>query len=193
MLDIKRETDCMENTQTSGVDIDQLRRIQADFANYKRRVENSSGERTRMANEELVTTLLPILDNFDLALKNMPGKEGSEDWNKGIALIEKHLRSILEKEGLKKMEAEGCEFDPEKHEAVCTQQGKSDDQGKVNSVIREGYRFHDKVIRPVQVSVIKGTTQEPQPIPSKRIPVRKGGDVRWRRSRTAPVVKGMYF
>lgn len=189
MLDIKREMDCMENTTTSSVDIDQLRRVQADFANYKRRVENASEERTRMANEELVTKLLPVLDNFDLALKNMPNEEGSEDWNEGIGLIEKHLRSILEKEGLRKIEAEGCEFDPKKHEAVCTEQGKSDDQGKVNSVIREGYWFHDKVIRPVQVSVIKGTTQEPQPIPT----VRKGGYVRWRGSRAAPVVRGIYL
>jgi len=183
----------MESTPTSSVDIDQLRRVQADFANYKRRVENASEERTRMVNEELVTKLLPVLDNFDLALKHMPIEEGSEDWNKGIALIEKHLRSILEKEGLRKIEAEGCEFDPEKHEAVCTQQGKLDDQEKVNSVIREGYRFHDKVIRPAQVSVIKGTTPEPSPIPTRRIPMRKGGDVRWRGSRAAPVVREIYL
>lgn len=193
MLDIRSETDCMENTTTSSVDIDQLRRTQADFSNYKRRMESTSEERTRMANEELVTKLLPILDDFDLALKNMPNEEGSKDWNEGIALIEKHLKSILEKEGLRKIEAEGCEFDPKKHDAVCTERGKSNDQGKVNSVIREGYRFHDKVIRPVQVSVIKGTTQEPQPIPRRRIPIRKGGEVRWMGSRAAPVVKGMYL
>ena len=193
MFDIKSQADCIEDTATSSEDVDQLRRIQADFVNYKRRVENASEERTRMANEELVTKLLPILDNFDLALKNMPNEEGSQDWNEGIALIEKHLRSILEKEGLRKIEAEGCEFDPEKHEAVCTEQGKLADQEKVNSVIREGYRFHDKVIRPAQVSVIMSTTPEPSPIPTRRIPMRKGGDVRWRGSRAAPVARGMYL
>ena len=192
MLNIKGEADCREETKTLGADIDQLRRIQADFANYKRRVENSNEERIKMANEELVVKLLPILDNFGLALKNIPNDEANEDWNKGIALIEKQLRFVLEQEGLRKIDAEECEFDPERHEAVCTELGRSDDQGKVNTVIREGYKFHDKIIRPAQVSVIKGTKPEPQPIPTRRIPVRKGGDVRWRGSPVAPVARGTF-
>ena len=176
----------------------QISSLQADFANYKRRIEREHDEKEKMANEKLLIKLLPVLDDFDRALENIPDENGNKDWVKGMKLVDYQLKSTLENEGLSKIKAMGQQFDPQEHEAIFTEEGNAEEQGKISSVIRKGYRLHDKVIRPAQVSVIKGIKIEPQPVtrPATRrtIPITRGGDARWtRRSRAAPNARGMFL
>ena len=171
----------------------QLQRLKADFVNYKRRMEQEHEEQTRMANEELIKKLLPAVDDFGRALASMPEESPNKEWGKGLRMVEQNLNSILEKEGLSKIEAKGQEFDPSEHEAVFTEEGKSEEQGNVKEIVSDGYRLHDKVIRPAQVSVIKGVKSESQPVATRSIPIRRGGDVRWKGSRGVPNVRAMYL
>jgi|GEM_PF-1322030 molecular chaperone GrpE len=171
--------------------------LQADFTNYKRRVEREHGEIVEMANDKLLLKLLPVLDDFDRALENVASDSENKDWVNGVELVDHRLRSILENEGLSQIEAMGHEFDPQKHEAVFTVEGTADEQGKISSVVRKGYRLHDKVIRPAQVSVLKDIKSEPQsitrPTARRTVPITRGGDARWIRPSSARNVRGMFL
>ncbi len=135
---------------------DLLHRLQADFVNYKRRVEREREEQARSANSALILKLLPVLDDFARALGTMPQEMADADWVKGMALIKRKLMATLEEEGLKRIEAEGKDFDPWEHEAVFCEGSSDHDEDKVRAVLRDGYKFHDRVIRPAQVVVSKG-------------------------------------
>ena len=135
---------------------DLLQRLQADFINYKRRVEREREEQTKSANRELIVKLLPVLDDFARALGTVPEEMADADWVQGMALIERKLRATLEEEGLKRIDAEGRDFDPWEHEAVFCEHSSDHDEGKVKAVFRDGYKLYDRVIRPAQVVVAKG-------------------------------------
>jgi len=138
---------------------DLLQRLQADFVNYKRRVERAREEQTRSSNKALILKLLPILDDFTRALGPVPQEMADAEWVKGIALIQQKLMATLEEEGLKRIDAEGKDFDPWEHEAVFCEESSHRDEGKVKAVIRDGYKLHDRVIRPAQVVVSKASEQ----------------------------------
>ena len=138
---------------------DLLQRLQADFINYKRRVEREREDERKSANRELILKLLPTLDDFACALGTVPHETADADWVEGIALIERKLIATLEEEGLMRIDAEGEEFDPWEHEAVFCEESPDHDDGKVNAVIKDGYKLHGRVIRPAQVVVSKGREQ----------------------------------
>jgi molecular chaperone GrpE len=147
-----------EQTNTEAEEYrDLLQRLQADFVNYKRRVEREREEQTKSANRELILKLLPVLDDFARALGTVPQEMADADWVQGMALIERKLMATLEEEGLKRIGAEGKDFDPWEHEAVFCEQSSDNDEGKVKAVFRDGYKLHDRVIRPAQVVVAKGS------------------------------------
>jgi len=132
---------------------DTLQRVQADFENYKKRVEKEKKEFLQFANEELILKVLPILDNFELALMNAAEKNG--EFVKGVELIYAQLFELLEKMGLKAIDAKGYKFDPYFHEALLQEESKEED-GVVIEVLQKGYLLHDKVLRPTKVKVSKG-------------------------------------
>ena len=127
-----------------------------DYETAERRVQLEREEQTKSANRELILKLLPILDDFGRALESVPQEMTDANWVKGMALIERKLTVILEEEGLKRIEAEGKEFDPWEHEAVFCERSSNYDEGKVKAVLREGYKLHDRLIRPTQVAVSNG-------------------------------------
>jgi molecular chaperone GrpE len=135
---------------------DLLHRLQADFVNYRGRVERERDEQVRSANSTLILKLLPVVDDFARALETMPQAMADADWVKGMALIKRKLMATLEEEGLKRIEAEGKDFDPWEHEAVFCEGSADHDEDSVRAVLRDGYKFHDRVIRPAQVVVSKG-------------------------------------
>jgi len=139
-----------------------LQRLQADFTNYKRRVEREREEQTKFANRELILKLLPVLDDFARALESVPQEMADAGWVEGMAFIARKLTAILEEQGLTKIDAEGKEFDPWEHEAVRCEESSDPDEGKVKAVLRDGYKLHDRVIRPAQVVVSRrGEPGEP--------------------------------
>jgi molecular chaperone GrpE len=127
-----------------------LKKVQADFENYKKRIEKEQKDFIECASKELVKQLLPVLDSFELALNNKDDKE----FYKGVELIYAQLISTLENQGLTPIKALDKEFDPYLHEALM--QETSDK--KENTVIEElqrGYLFKEKVIRSTKVKVAK--------------------------------------
>jgi molecular chaperone GrpE len=127
-------------------------RAQADFTNYRRRVEQEREEFVRYAEAGIIRDLLPILDDLDRALQNLPPELRGVTWVEGISLIERKIRTLLEAHGLTPIEALGREFDPHQHEAVM----RDSDAGEpivVTGELQRGYRLHDRVLRPTLVRV----------------------------------------
>jgi len=129
-----------------------LQRLQAEFANYRKRVLREQTQAIEMAAEPLVRKLLEVLDDFDLALIAAEQKPDFEKFHRGVELVYAKLQEALRSEGLERIEAEGARFDPEQHEALM---GTSGGQGEpvVADVFRQGYRLRGRVIRPAGVRV----------------------------------------
>jgi molecular chaperone GrpE len=122
---------------------DALMRLQADFENYKKRMIKQQTDHLERAAESLVGKLLPVLDTADLALAH----GGGED----VKQISAALFSVLEREGLERIDPDGGPFDPTHHDAVAHEPGDGDQQ--VVEVLRAGYRWKGRVLRPAMVKV----------------------------------------
>ena len=133
--------------------LDTLRRVQAEFENYRKRVIKEQTALVDRATEGLVEQLLPVLDSFELALKNFDAAGGhdTESVRKGVELVYAELLGVLEKAGLSCVEADGKPFDPNVHEAVMQEEG--DGEPVVTDVLRTGYTLKGRVLRPAMVKV----------------------------------------
>ncbi|MFY9529886.1 MAG: nucleotide exchange factor GrpE [Candidatus Acidiferrales bacterium] len=129
-----------------------LVRRQADFENYRKRVEKERHHDRSRGVEVLIEKLLPVLDAFERALA-AHGDPAYEEYRKGFELIDKQLRDVLAKQGLERIEAEGKEFNPHLHHAVERVESADYPDGAILSVFQAGYKFHDKVLRPAMVRV----------------------------------------
>jgi molecular chaperone GrpE len=135
--------------------LDTLRRVQAEFENYRKRVIKEQTALVDRATEGLVEQLLPVLDSFELALKNLDSasSEEVESVRKGVELVYAELLGVLEKAGLSRIEAEGKPFDPNVHEAVMQEEGEG--EPVVTDVLRTGYTLKGRVLRPAMVKVTR--------------------------------------
>jgi molecular chaperone GrpE len=129
---------------------DGWQRTLADFQNYKRRVDGESAETYQNAVRNIIRRYLPVLDDMERALAHRPA---DLPWVDGIDLIYRKLQSILEAEGVQRIEAEGQPFDPNFHEAVSQEPVEAVESGTVIGVIQQGYMLGERVIRPAQVRV----------------------------------------
>jgi len=128
-------------------------RAEADFVNYKRRVEQERDEAKRLANAALIINILPVLDDLERALTSLNIQLVGLTWFDGIRLIYRKLQLVLESAGVSMIEAEGQPFDPRFHEAVMYGEGE---EGKVVAEVQRGYKLGDRVLRPAMVVVGKG-------------------------------------
>jgi molecular chaperone GrpE len=135
--------------------LDDLRRLQADFDNYRKRTLREQTARAASASQALVTRLLPVLDNFELAVSAAEQSRDFDRMLKGVEMVFGELRLALEGEGLVKIEAEGKPFDPERHEAVIAVEEEDTEPGMVVDIVRAGYELRGKVLRPAMVKVAK--------------------------------------
>jgi molecular chaperone GrpE len=134
--------------------LDALRRLQAEFDNYRKRTARDQAVMAERLVEGLVVQLLPVLDALDLALRSTDAAGDGETLRKGFELMSSELVGVLERAGLARIDAHDAPFDPELHEAVMqTDEGR--DEPTVADVLRTGYRFKDKVVRPAMVRVAK--------------------------------------
>jgi molecular chaperone GrpE len=129
---------------------DGWQRSVADFQNYRRRVEAEKAETYQNAVGSIIKRYLPILDDMERALAARPADLA---WVDGIDLIYRKLQSILEAEGLKRIEAEGQMFDPNFHEAIMQEPSEGYASGQVTAVVQNGYMLGERVIRPAMVKV----------------------------------------
>lgn len=132
--------------------LDDLKRVAADFDNYRRRATREIGEATQRAAERLVTELLPVLDTFDAALAFEPTTEAEEKLLAGMHRTREQLLTILNDQGLEIVPSVGEPFDPEIHEAVMA---PNEGSGRlvVKEELRRGYRLKGRLVRPALVAV----------------------------------------
>jgi len=130
-------------------------RLQADFENYKKRIERERSDYFRHATSGLVARLLPVLDNFERAIAAARGRAdaGGDALTEGVALIQRQLLDELAREGLHPMDPVGATFDPELHEAVATDPASDAPSHTVTAVLQRGWFFHDRVLRAALVRV----------------------------------------
>ena len=129
--------------------LDTTRRLQADFENYRKRVVREQTALVERASEGLLEQLLPVLDNFELALQSIGAEQ--EQVRKGVELVYADLIGVLERNGLERIAAEGAPFDPNEHEAVMQDSGAGEPH--VAETMRTGYRLKGRVLRPAMVRV----------------------------------------
>ena len=131
-------------------------RLAADFQNYKRRMEKERFERYSEGKKDFAADLLPVIDNFDRALKQ-EGEMARDDQGRavieGMAMILTQLEDALAKNGVTEIEALGADFDPNFHHAVVMEPSDEYESQKVSEVLQKGFKMGDKVIRPSMVKV----------------------------------------
>ncbi len=126
-----------------------LKRTQAEFENYRKRNEAEFRSFAESASLNVIQKLLPVLDNFELALKT----EGHDDLLKGFEMIYSQFKTLLESEGLEEITTNKI-FNPEIHEAILTQKSK-EPEGTILEVFQKGYKIKDKILRHARVKVAK--------------------------------------
>ena len=146
--------DPTENLQNELNELrDQHMRLYAEFENYKRRTRSERADLIKTASSDLMTALLPVLDDMDRAVKAMNGS-GGQGIQEGVVLIHQKLKGILEQRGLKAMNAQGQEFDADLHEAITNIPVQDITlKGKIVDEVEKGYWLHEKVIRYAKVVV----------------------------------------
>jgi molecular chaperone GrpE len=128
-------------------------RAQADFINYKRRMEQEKAELSTMVAGDIIGRLLPVVDDFERALRAIPAEHGKDSWVEGVRLIERKLKNYLEAQGVIALKALNEPFNPYLHEAVRQAAGR---EGIIIEELEKGYSLRDKLIRPAKVAVGNG-------------------------------------
>lgn len=135
---------------------DKYMRMYADFDNYKKRVVKEKYDMINSAAQDTLSSLLPVLDDFDRAKKNAEAENSKEHFSEGISLVYQKLYSLLRFKGLEEMETNGITFDPELHEAITEIPAPSEEmKGKIIDTIEKGYKLNDRIIRHPKVVVGK--------------------------------------
>jgi molecular chaperone GrpE len=133
--------------------LDHLKRVAAEFDNYRKRVARDQQSLAARAHERLVKELLPVLDDLERALEAAAEHQEAK-LEDGVQLVHRELQEALAKEGLQEIETDG-HFDPHVHEALLSQPSEQDD-GAILEVLQKGYRLGDRVLRPARVVVSQG-------------------------------------
>ena len=143
-----------EAQQMVNEERDKYLRLSAEFDNYRKRTLKEKAELIKNGAEKTLTAILPVLDDFERALKNMEASEETKAMKEGVELIFNKFQKVLGQEGLQKIETEGKEFDTDFHEAIALIPSPSEDlKGKILDCVQTGYMLNDKVIRHSKVAV----------------------------------------
>lgn len=151
---IKDLEERLEQEQRKTQDyLNQLKYLQADFENYRKRTERHVQELTARSNEKLISALLCVVDDLERALISVKDSDNEAALLEGIEMIHRNLIRMLEKEGLERIDAVGKVFDPSLHEIVVRIPRSDCEEGLVLEEIRKGFVFKGRVIRPCMVNV----------------------------------------
>jgi len=149
-----KEKKAAKEKETPQQDIvELLQRTQANFENFRKQTEKRVQDIQKFANKDLILQILPILDNFELALKNC--KSDSNEFVKGIELIYSQIFTILENQGIKTIQTENQKFDPNLHEALM-KVGSCKPENTIVEELQKGFVLNDKVIRCAKVKISAG-------------------------------------
>ncbi|MFM7196694.1 MAG: nucleotide exchange factor GrpE [Chloroflexota bacterium] len=131
--------------------LDRWQRAQADLANFKRRVQFDRDLDQKYASAQVLADFLRVLDGFDRAWKSLPSSLRMLSWIEGLMMLDRQAQAIVERYGVRPIEAHGKPFDPRFHEAVASDTGDGNDH--VVEIFQMGYELHERVLRPALVRV----------------------------------------
>ncbi|MFC1557265.1 nucleotide exchange factor GrpE [candidate division KSB1 bacterium] len=134
---------------------DQLLRKMAEFENFRKRNERERSFLIKVASEDVIVTILPIIDDLERSLSQPQETANDKSFREGVGLIHNKMTKILESKGLKVMETDGKVFDPQLHEAMLQIENKEVPSNHIIETFEKGYYLNDKVIRHAKVSVSK--------------------------------------
>lgn len=129
-------------------------RLMADFQNFKKRADKQRSETMAYANEEIVSQLLDVMDNFERALQQEEEEDPDDNFRKGMQLIFDQMKTVLERTGVEEIKAVGESFDPNYHNAVLMVDSEEFESGTISEVLQKGYTLKGKVIRAAMVKVV---------------------------------------
>jgi molecular chaperone GrpE len=135
-------------------------RVAAEMDNLRKRYRQERASQLQYANSELISKLLPVVDNFHRALEHAPGAAedtAPQEWVAGLNMVLRQLEDMLAAEGVTVIDAVGQDFDPSRHQAVLAEPSDEHDEGKVIEEMQRGYMLHDRVIRPSMVKVARNS------------------------------------
>ena len=149
---------CEEESEKLRSELDEYKdkylRLMAEFDNYRKRVLKEKSELILNGGEKVISSILPVLDDIERAEESMTTIEDMKSFQEGVSLIFEKLKTILEKNGLKKMDTVGEQFNVDFHEAIAMVPGQPDElRGKVIDSVQTGYLLNDKVLRHAKVAV----------------------------------------
>ncbi len=146
----------LEETQReASQNLEMAQRAQAELVNFRRRSEEERVSIGKYSNGRLISRLLPVTEELDLAVTHA-GKGGpNASWLEGVKLIQRKLLNLLESEGVSAIDTVGAVFNPLEHEALGTEETTEYPPGYITQTVRPGYRLHDRVIQPAQVMVAR--------------------------------------
>lgn len=147
------EEQLQEAKDEAAKNLDSYLRAQAELANARKRFEKQRAQTYINANADLVSKLLPVLDDYERATETVPENISEDAWYQGIELVYRKLVGVLESLNVTEIEAIGTPFDPHFHEALGTEPSDDFESGAVSRVMLKGYQIGDKVIRPSLVYV----------------------------------------
>ena len=154
--------DLRERAAKADENWDRYVRTVADLENYKKRATRERLEGIKFANESLLRELIPLLDNFDMAMAALLSSQPDslESLQAGITMIHQQLKKALVDAGLEEVDALGKPFDPNLHEAVSQLETNDVPEGQVVQQLRKGYKLRDRLVRPATVAVSKKIQNE---------------------------------
>ncbi len=157
--EVQDEIDYKKCYEQKSKELEELKnrhyRLQADFDNFRKRVDKEKKSIYSYANEKIISEFLEVIDNFERAFLSSKDEDKDEGFYEGIQMVYKQLTDILDKNGLEKIEAINKKFDPNIHQAVMQEESQEHEEGIVIEVLQEGYKLNNKVIRPSMVKVSK--------------------------------------
>lgn len=137
----------------AAANLDGWQRARAEFANARRRMDKQLADAYSNATADVVSRLLPVIDDFDRALANVPEAITKDSWFDGIRLVSKKLNGILENANIERISSVGKPFDPNVHEAILQEPSDAYESGVIIRELQSGYKAGERVIRPALVVV----------------------------------------
>ena len=142
--------------------LDGWQRAQAELANARKRFQREQQQSYANARADVLSRLLPVVDDFERAMETLPAESPEQTWSEGVRMILHKLNKLLEQEGVEPIEALGQEFDPFLHQAITHEPSAQVPSGHVLGVVQKGYKVGDRVLRPSMVRVSAGELPEPE-------------------------------
>ena len=134
---------------------DLAQRAQAELSNFRRRTDDDRITWQQQSNSRLLVKMLPVVDELELAVSHADDGQATESWVEGVRLIQRKVATLLESEGVTKIESVGVQFNPVEHEAIGTEDSNEFSSGEIIQVVRNGYKLHDRIIQAAQVVVAR--------------------------------------